>query len=157
MRIADILKSVRAALQTWADQYKGGAEIARDPVHAFSILQQKPGGVRAVILFQSEDKRGDYEEAGLCDETFFVVLTSGKSLQLNPGDDLVDGAAGGPAMYNLIEDARDIVRGLSLDDDTEVTPNYKGCRPYVLPGNILTDAYQLEFSIGNQLPAIQTT
>jgi hypothetical protein len=104
-------------------------------------------------MFQGEQKRGEHEEAGVVDRTFWVVISRGRGMKVDPGMSLVEDVAGGPPMFELVEAAREVLRGLTFDSETtEESIDYKSCEPFVIDG-FLQDAYKLEFSIGCQLPA----
>lgn len=163
MTIAAQLLAVRAALTAWARSLGGTVEIAGDPFHLLGLLQNKPGGLRVAILFQGETKRGEYEEAGLVDRNFSLVLSRGRGLAIEPADSLVATTpnAGGTPLFDLVEQARDLIRGLQFENTlviplasltTEVTPNYLGSETFAVEGRPI-DAYQLNFQIGTQLPA----
>jgi len=78
-------------------------------------------------------------------------------LKLEPGANLVTGASGGKALFDIIEAIREAVRGISFDDaTTEVTPNFTGIELFNTEGYLM-DAYRLTFDIGVQLPAIVET
>ncbi len=157
MKISEQLLAFEAALAPFCATQGGDAKVASDPVNLFELLAEKPGSLRVAILFNTEDKRGEYEESGGVDRHFLFVITRAKGLTLNPADSLIRGAAGGMPMFDLVENVRDTVRGLTIvsadNPDTEGTPNYLGAKPYVTPNGILTDAMQLEFALGCQLPA----
>jgi hypothetical protein len=154
MTIKDQLKQLRDAFAPWAQANGGSVAIASDEYHLVFLLTQSPGKPRTVLLCQSETKRGEYEEAGQVDRTFNVFLSQGKGLKLDPGASLTEGTAGGHPTYDLVEEARELIRAISFDSETtEVTPNYKGWSPYPIDG-YLTDTIKLEFSIGTQLPAV---
>lgn len=161
MTIAEMMKLTKAKLDPWAHDNKGRAEIARDLVNFFDLLRIKPGGIRTVIVFHSEVKRGDFEETGMVDRTFWVATGRGRSLKLEPGDELVKESAGGPALFDLAEQSRDIIRGIAFQTEaeadqgvnsTEIYPDYKGMFTMAEDG-LLLDAVRIEFTIGGQLPA----
>lgn len=154
MTIAEQLNAVNAVLKPWAEDFGGTAEVAGDPFHLFAMLGLKPGSVRAVVLFAGEVKRGEFEESGIADRNFAVVITRGRGLTLEPGAPLVTGGAGADQpLFALVEQARDLIRAMSFTaDETEVTPNYLGCEIFPTPEGRPADAYQLNFSIGVQLP-----
>ena len=154
MKISEQLKAVRDALADWAREHGGQVFVAADPYHLVTLLRETPKAIRCVVMFHGETKRGDYEERGAVDRTFWVVCTRGQGLKLEPGASLVDGVAGGLPLFDLVEEARQIIRGIQFSaDTTEVTPNYLGVEPFSTEG-YLVDAYRLEFSIGTQLPAV---
>ena len=155
MTIAAQLNQLVAALDAWAKLLNGSAEAASDPFHLLAMLQMKPGSVRACVLCTGEAKRGDYEEGGFIDRSFSVVISRGRGFTLEPEASKTKGAANGEPLYNLVEAARDVCRGLSFDaDTTEVTLNYLGWEPFPAPEGRAVDACQLNFQIGVQLPAI---
>lgn len=157
MTIAAQLNQVATALDAWAKEHGGTAEVAADPFHLFALLGNKPGGVRAVVLFAGEAKRGEYEEQGAVDRSFGVIISRGRGFTLDPSASLVKGAGGGEPLYDLIEEARQLIRRISFDaETTEVTPNYLGCDLFPASEGKPVDAYQLNFSIGTQLPVAST-
>lgn len=152
MKIAAQLKQVRDALQLWAAEKGGTAEIARDPFHLLSLLQIKPGSFRAAVLFASETKRGDLEETSMVDRGYSVILSRGRGLTAKPTDSLVVGQGDGEPLFDLVEQLRELIRGLSFETGTtEVTPNYTGTEIFAVDGKAI-DAYQLNFQIGTLLP-----
>lgn len=157
MTIAAQLKQIHDALEAWAQSNGGQVWIASDPYQLASMLRESPGAVRAVVMFHSEGKRGDYEERGAVDRTFWLAISRGQGLKLDPGASLVEGVAGGKPLFDLVEEAREILRALSFDSDTtEVSINYTLTEPLSLEG-FLMDSYRLEFSIGVQLPGVDVT
>jgi len=153
MTIAEQLKQISERLAPWAQSVGGRVEIANDPVHAFSILQAKPGAPTAVVQFHDEEKRGEYEEASMVDRTFHVIIYRSAGMKLGKGESLVAGTAGGRALYDLAEEVRELVRGISFDETTEVTPDYRRTQPYTFQ-DVTFDALQIEFTIGCQLPPV---
>jgi hypothetical protein len=152
MTIADQCKAVRDVFKDWSQANAGQVEIAKDIVHVFGMLTQKPGTARAVVVFRDEVKRGVFEETGMVDRKFWVVVSQGRSLKLQPADQMVEGSAGGKALYDLTEDARDVVRGISFEaDTTEVTPDFKGIYAFEADGWLIAANY-IEFTIGTILP-----
>lgn len=157
MTIGEHLKFIAAALTDWAQESKGRVEIAADPVHLLGLLGTSPGSPRCVVMFDGEDKRGDFEESGAVDRKFLVVVSRGRGFTLNPGDALTEGSAGGKPLYDLIEEGRETVRGLrfTAEGALETLPDYKGTRRLQVE-EATVDAYQIEFTTGLLLPA-QTT
>jgi hypothetical protein len=153
MTIKNQLLAIQTALADWTTTNTGKSFIASDPYHIVFLLLQAPGAMRVCILFHAEQKRGEYEESGMVDRTYWVVISLGRGMKLAPGASLTEGVSGGKPMFDLCEDAREIIRGIQFDSSTEVTPNWKGMEPFPIPG-YLTDAYRLEFSIGCQLKAV---
>jgi hypothetical protein len=152
MTIGEQLELTRDTLLPWAQEIKGRVEIAADPVHLLGLLGTSPGAPRIVVLFDAEEKRGEYEETGRVDRKFLVVVSRGRGFKLDPADALLEGVAGGKPLYDLVEEAREMVRQIQFEAaTTEVRPDYKGTRRLQLEGMVV-DAYQIEFTIGVQLP-----
>lgn len=152
MTIGEQLQFIQQQLRPWADDTKGRLEIAADPVHLLGLLAVSPGAARIVILFDGEEKRGEYEETGRVDRKFLVTVSRGRGFKLDPGDALIEGAAGGKPLYDLVEEGRELVRALVFDrETTEGMPDYKATRRVQLE-ELTVDAYQIEFTIGTQLP-----
>jgi hypothetical protein len=161
MTIRTQLEQIKVAIDTWAKGKAIKVGVAQGPEHAGWLLSQSPGAGRVYICFASEMKRGEYEESGEVDRLFNVILSRPTGLKAEPGDSLMDGADGGPAMFDLLEELRAVVRAVVFtepaDDPmetTEVSPNYQKMEPFVWQG-YRTDAYQIDFSIGCQLPAVR--
>ena len=158
MTIADQLKQIRAAFEAWARGNRGQVAIVEDLGELVERLRATPSAPRAYVVFHQEGKRGEFEESGMVDRTFWVTLTRGKGLALETGASLVTGVAGGKPMYDLLEEARETIRALSFDPETtETSVDYKGARPLELDGQTSTDAMRLEFTLGCQLPAVDLT
>lgn len=155
MTIAAQLKQIREAFAAWQRGNSGRVVICEDLNDLIIQLQAPASGAHVYVMFHGEEKRGDYEESGFVDRTFWVSLTRGKGLTAETGASLVTGVAGGKPMYDLVEEARETCRALSFDPETtETSIDYKGTRPLELNGVTLTDAQRIEFTIGVQLPAV---
>lgn len=153
MTIAEQLRDVRAGLAEWAQTCGASVEIAADAVHLWHLLKGKPGAVRALLLFESEQKRGEYEETGRVDRKFLLILSRGRGFTLDPADNLVEGSAGGLPMYDVIESARDAVRALNADPQDETGERLVNYQQTVRvdAGELRVDAYQIEFSLAAQM------
>lgn len=154
------LRIIQAGLADWVTANKAAFEIAHDPYHLFALIRTGGNRARVIAMFRGEKKRGEHEEAGLMDRTFVLVVTKGKSLVL--AGDATFAQEGDKPLYDLLDEARDIVRGLKFSTDQEVAeqtndteqyPDCQGIEPFAVPDGWLVDAYQIEFSIGTQLDA----
>ena len=158
MKIKDQLIALQQSATDWTKANPGSVAIATnlDDMLTQLGLQTAAGKVAVVLMFHSETKRGEYEESGFVDRTFWVALTISKGLKADASARLTDGAAGAKPLYELYEDFRDkVIRSMSFNaETTEVTPDYKGCEPLQVNGITLTDTLKLEFTIGVQMPGI---
>jgi hypothetical protein len=152
MTIAEQMQRFHAALAPWAQERGGTAAKAFDQVHALELLQLKPGGLLVAVMFESEDPRGENDELGRVDRNFKVIVSRGRGFRLDTGESLVEQTSGGPPMFDLVEEAREVARRIRFNEDTtEVNPEYKGSGPFTVEGFVL-DAFEVRFSIGTQIP-----
>ena len=156
MTIAAQLILIQTALDGWAKENNGKAIIARDPVHLFALLAQRPGGVVATVMLRGEEALGEFE-VGMVARTFVVCVSRGKAYTNEQADSLVKGAGGGRPLYDLLEEARELLRNLEftplneLGANAERCPDYKGIKLFEFGGDAILDAYQIEFSIVTRL------
>ena len=152
MTIGAQLNCIKAKIDAWAKDSGATVQIAADLIDLFSMLAVTPGKVRVLIMFHGERKRGEFEESSMVDRTFWVSVGKGRSMSLKRGDDLVAPAAGGPPLFDVVEQVRQQLRDLDFDGQTtEEHINYRDCSPFNLEG-YLVDAFNLEFSIGDVMP-----
>jgi len=154
MTISEQLIKLRDALADWARENSGSVVVASDPVHLWNLLSTKPGAPRGILLFDSEEKRGDIEEAGRVDRKFLLVISRGRGFTADRADALTKGSAGGKPLFDLVEEAREIVRSIEVESPEEidevVTNHLRTAR--FDSGDLIVDAYQIEFSLATQLP-----
>lgn len=149
INIADLMRRVRTGLTAWAAANKGEAEIASDPWNVLEILAQRPGGFRIIILYSGRNKRGEHEEARVADTRFQIVLSMGRALTRKPGQHLADGASGAKPLFQLLDEAENVVEEISMPRGvTEVTPDLIGDEPFTTPEGIALDAYVATFQLG---------
>ena len=154
MTIAEQLKAIEKALLGWVKQYSGSAKIANDVPHLFTILGVKPGAPRCAILFAGETPRStNFEDvAGRVDRKYWIAVSRGRGFLLEQGKSLVDGVAGGPAMFELVEEAREIVRALrGAGTEDEPSPYYRGIELMAFEG-VTTDTYRIEVILAADIP-----
>jgi hypothetical protein len=156
MTIAAQLAKLLDALGPWAASKAGRAVVIGDTQNFITWLRGR--SLNVGILFSGEDKRGELEEAGVYDRKFTIIITRSEGLVYAPGDALVGTTGAGEALFNLVEQARDIVRDLQFTAaTTEVRMNYEGSRLYLLKlahqageAQIVYDAYEMTFMLGTQ-------
>lgn len=154
MTIREQAKAVVEALRDWARENKGTVSVASDQVHALELIRVKPGGVRVVLLFEGENPRGEWTELGKVDRGFKVVLSAGRGFRVGEGENLTEGSAGGRPVFDLAEEARELVRALRFEtsgDAEDAVPRYAGIGAFRVEGFIL-DAYEVRFEFGSQIP-----
>ena len=153
MKLSDQVKAIRTALATWAKEQGGTVEVAGDAAHAFSLLYASPGALRVAIWPNEETAAGTRPEGGRATRKFLVVLSRGRSLALEKSDSLLSYVAGAQPLFDLVEDARDLVRGIEFTEgDESAALEYAGWQPLQIPSERILDAYQLTFTLEAQLP-----
>ena len=148
MNIADQIKLISQALAPWAQSEKGSVKIAHDVPHLFKLLGENAGVVRSAILFAGEKPRNpEYSDViGRVDREYWIAFSRGYTLESYAGKSLVDGIAGGRPMFDLIEDARTILRTATLSDTEELLPYYHGTELLTFEG-VTLDAYRIKLVI----------
>ena len=154
MTISEQLQALHTALANWAQNYGGTVAVVARPSELVHMLSLKPAGVRVVLIWDTETKRGDFEETGRVDRKYLAIVSVGTGLRASRTDALTEGKAGGPAFYDLIEEAREIIRHTQIEaaeDIDEIATDYLRMGRFEL-NNTFTDDVQIEFSIAAQLP-----
>lgn len=152
MTITEQLEHTRDSLKPWSDEIKGRVEIAADAFHLLGILATSPGAPRVAVLFDGEEKFGDYEELGKVNRKFIIVVSRGRGFRLNPEDSLIKGVAGGRPLYQLVEQCREMIRSIVFDrETTNGIPDYLGTQRFNFESSAV-DAYQINIQILTQLP-----
>lgn len=153
MTIREQAKVVEAALQQWAKSSGARVFVAADELDCIEQFRLKPGKPSAAVLWQAEEPQGEHPEEGKVLRTFKIVMSRGRSLKLQPGESLTEGAAGGEAMLDLVEQGREVARGLRMEDqEGELQlPVYQGSGAFQVNGYLL-DAIELRFGLYADIP-----
>lgn len=148
MNIAAQIKLINQTLAPWATKEKGSVKVAHDVPHLFKLLGENAGVVRAAILFAGEKPRNpEYSDVvGRVDREYWIAFSRGYTLESYAGKSLVDGIAGGRPMFDLIEEARNILRAAELSDTDELLPYYHGVELLTFEG-VTLDAYRIKLVI----------
>ena len=153
MTIAEQLKGLKETLEGWATSNNAFVMVAGDAVELVGILATKPGDVRAVLYFVQEVPRGSYDELGKVERTFHLVLSRGRSFTLQRDGNLTGDASASRPLFDIVEEAREVVRHYTTEATTEDRlVQYLGTRPFNAGGELILDAYQVEFLIVAQIP-----
>jgi hypothetical protein len=151
-------KWIRDVLSNWAKAEGGVAVIAHDLNSMWELAFNTSKVPRCIICFTGETIRGDADTAAYTsrvDRDYVVLITRGKGATANRGDTLTEQIGDQRPFYDLLEEARDLIRVIQFDPSVteayDTMPlDYKGIRP-ALPEDYPLDAYMIEFSIGTQL------
>ena len=151
MTIAEQLKMVEAALLDWCKTNRGRAFIASDAQDCLEQLRSKPASPTCAVLWYGWEPRGDLAELGRKDQLYKIVVSRGRGMNLVSGDSLTKGVAGGPPMFDLVQQASEVVFGLRLEDmpGEDQVPQDRGAGPWEVNGWLL-DATEIRFSLTTQ-------
>ena len=158
MTIRDQLNAIADSLKDWAAKNGAVPIIANDVTHLFQLMAEGPGKCRAAILFMSEKPR-DPENSdctGRVDRIYHIGVARHRGPNAVKGDSLTQDTAAGPALCDLIEDARDAVRCLLQSDLDEESPYYGGIELMTLDGQTI-DAYRIEITLAADIKELETT
>jgi hypothetical protein len=155
MTIDGQTKLLLKALEPWTADNGGSVKVANDKPHLFQILGAAPGAPRAAVYFVEERPRsrnfGDV--AGKVDRKFWICVSRGRGFGAELGKSLTEGVAGGKPMFVLCEEARELARGVRLEDQTadDNRPVYKGVFPIEFK-EAAVDAYSIELTLAADIP-----
>ncbi len=153
MTIAEQLKLVEAALADWCRTNNGRVYIASDAQDCLDQLRSRPASPTCAVLWYGWETRGDIPELGRTDQLYKLVISRGRGMNLVSGDSLTKGTAGGKPMFDLMQEAGQVVFGLRLDDlagNEDSVPRDMGAGPWEVNGWLL-DAMEVRFSLANQV------
>lgn len=143
------------ALEPWAADNGGNVKVANDKVHLFQLLGANPGAPRAAVYFVEERARSRHfrDVAGKVDRKFWICVSRGRGFSAELGKSLTEGIAGGKPMFVLVEQAREEVRAVRLDDQTpdDSRPVYRGTHPIEFQAATV-DAYCIEILLAADIP-----
>ena len=161
MTISEQLDQIQQSVQSYCNP-GGKASVVNDLVHLWQQLTQKSTGLRVLIMYAGEVPRGPFTVSAVLnrvDRRFLTVVTRGRSLTVDRGSTLYQGTSVGQALYVDVENVRDTLRALQFDPQTTERPvDYAGITPFSTEGTgMIVDAYQIEFTVGTDIPAVEST
>jgi len=153
MTISEQIKLVVDALEEWLDTNGGRVFVASDVVDCLDRLRARPGTPTAAVLFWKREPRGELGVTGRKDNHFKLVISRGRSFKVVSGEGLTEGAAGGKAMFDLVEEAELAVLGVRLPAEEglyeDSVPQHDGTGVFEVSGMVM-DAYEIRFSLATQ-------
>lgn len=153
MTIKEQMNKIIAALGEWCKTNNGSVKIANDVPHLFTILGVNPGSPRTAILFAGEVMRSpDRPETGRVDRKYWIAVSRGRGFLVEQGKSLTEGVGGGAPMFQLVEEAREIVRAIrGATAADEPLPYYISIELMAFEG-VTTDTYRLEVVFASDIP-----
>jgi hypothetical protein len=149
MTIREQAKLIEAGLREWTKGNGGRVFIASDVVDCIEQLRARPGTPSCAVLWMTEDVHGEYPELGKMLRGFKVIVSRGRGLVLQSGQSLTEGAAGGKAMFDLVEEAREMALALRTEDEAGEMqfPVYQGSGPFQPVEGLLLDAMEVRVGL----------
>ena len=159
MSLKDMMDLVYGLLNKYAVSQSGKAAICSSEQQQWYYCFRNENFPLYLLIWTGETLRGSQPNASInrmADQTFDVIVTRNRGLELNRAQTLVYGAGNAPPLYLLTEEARDLVRCITSAPGAgqmqEWPIQYHGAEILSLPGFIM-DGYRLKFSLMNFLPA----
>jgi hypothetical protein len=159
LRPDEILKMLKADIDSFAGQNKAQVSIAKDPWNVLEILSESPSGFRVILHWAGDKQLGDWDDAPLATANIEVVIGYAIGLSKEPGQELITSQFNTrPSVLKLVSDLRERVLTFDFDcdsassDEAGDTARYVGCDPIVLPDGTQTHAYKLKFELDHALP-----
>lgn len=148
-------------LQTWATAtWVGTTPTVEAFPHlkaAWDQVYRQEGNANFLVVWDSETSRTSYpgsENLGIVDREFSVIVRMGRGLSVDRGDSLTEGAGGGPALLDVVDQTVDFCRSLRLGE--ELSGNYyKGVNLFGTEFGMLSDAYRIRFGVGSMRQIFQ--
>ena len=156
MTIRDQAALILDALTQWSGPAASRVFIASDVIDCIEQLRLKPGVPAIAILWTDESPRSEYDILGRVDRTWKAVVSRARGLKLQSGESLTQGSAGGPPMFDLVEQVREVILGIRIPtvpgdvSGEDTVPRYYGSYPFEVQGLIL-DAIEIRFTLAAQI------
>ncbi len=158
MTIAAQLKIIQQVLGPWAAENGGAAFVASDPEHMWAMAFSASSKLRVIVTYMGESNRGDFAMGAILrrvDREFVVLITRGRGFSYPRGDTLTDTVGNALPMFQLVEEGRELIRSI-LNLSVELPLDFKAVKPHAM-GQLIMDAYSIEFSAAVDLPLITST
>lgn len=155
MTITEQANAIVAALRDYVSSVSGHVAVVHDMKELWETAYNDSQSPTVLVHYGGEDARGDFsvvERLNMVDRLWNVMVKRGSGLLEYRGASLIEPNTTAPGYYDLVEQVRDTMRTIALTD-CEGPIVFKGVRPMVM-GEVVTDAYLLEFSIGTLIPQV---
>lgn len=157
LSITDAANQIAARLGEWAKPRGGEAVVMANMRHLWEEIRKMNDKPRCLVVFNGEVARGGFQQANTLhrvDRSWLVVVVRGHGFANLMAD--VEGDT--EPFYDSIEAIRELLRTL-VEISEEFPIDYKSTKPSPGVGpseaaNVFLDAYALEFSTANDIPAI---
>lgn len=152
---------IKGGLEVWGQEYKAEVKIMANMRHLWEEIFLQVENPRLLICFNGEIARGGFTLANVqhrCDRQWIVVVMRGHGFLNGQAEASKPGEL---PFYDVLELIRDQLRcTLTISEEDPI--DYKSIKPIpnVAPSqssNVFMDAYSIEFSTANDIPAIVYT
>jgi hypothetical protein len=149
------MEIIMGQMETFAQNEQGVVNVASDLEHAWRLASNDTQTPKFIVVFTGEDIRGDFPVAAInhrVDRHFSLIVSRGRGMDEQRAKSLWKDAQNAKPLFEIVEGARDVIRGLYSQKFVENPIDFRGInqwdtRPYI------TDAYNINFSIPCDLPA----
>ena len=155
LSIAGALDLIQQALDDLCQPVAGVAAVVPSISEFWKQAYASSQKPTVLICYNGERVRGDFSVSNsLCrvDRDWIVAVKRGRGYFQNRGDSLYKNA-NVAAFFAFVEQIRDGIRSILNISEEQPLIDYKGIKPMKM-GNIIMDAYTIEFSTANDLPMI---
>lgn len=161
MTIVEQAKDIKEAFDSWATSEGGRCIVACNIYDMWDMAANNAQGPRAILAYFGETARGDFPTAailGRVDRHWQLAVVRPQGAASPRGSQLTDQVGNGRPFYDLVEEARDIIRATMLDPNWCEHPiDYRGIKSMQMVNGQVLDGYIIEFSIGTQLRMVSGT
>ena len=154
LSIKGCMDIIMGAMTRFAQDQQGIVNVASDLEHAWRLAANDTTNPKFIIVFTGEEIRGDFAVAAYnhrVDRHFSMIVSRGRGMDQDRAKSLWKDTGNARPLFEIVEAARDVIRGLWSQEFVENPVDYRGInqwdtRPYI------TDAYNVNFSIPCDLP-----
>lgn len=161
MTINEQALAIKEALSAWATAEGGKCSIACNVYGMWEMASNNAQGPRAILAYFGETPRGDFPTAsilGRVDRHWQLAVVRPQGPAYQRGAQLTDTLGNARPFYDLVDEARDIIRCTMLDlAYTERPIDYRGTKSMQMVNGQVLDGYIIEFSVGTQLQMVSAS
>jgi hypothetical protein len=154
LSIKSCMDIIAGQLQRYAQDNQGIINVASDLEHSWRLAANDTVNPKFIIVFTGEEIRGDFAVAAInhrVDRHFALIVSRGRGMEQDRAKSLWKDSGNAKPLYDIVEGARDVIRGLYSQQFVENPVDYRGINQWDTRP-LITDAYQINFSIPCDLP-----
>ena len=146
MRIDQIFKAWKCAVDNFAQGLQGKVSIARDPYNVFELLAANPAGYLIIMHWAGDQQINEVFTIPLLRHRLEFIIARNLGMTAKPDQALLDTIASQPPLFQNVDDLRTLLMSLQVQDpSTGGNLEYIGTEPVVTPEGVTLAAYRLIF------------